>query len=187
MKYRAHLTGGAAAGTVALLLTAGSGALSAPPASLTEFTAHPGVALGGGVFLTAWLMALFPDLDTRSIPQKWYLRCVALGTIGALLADRGDWVAVIALAALLPLLHKHRGWTHWKLTPWVLALLAALLAEYSRTQSLWFSGFSWRGVSDLLAQHWMFVMATVLGHSTHLLLDSRMPGRRPRLRKQPVG
>lgn len=176
MNFRGHFAGGIAAGTVAASLAAVSGALEIggldiPPGEAGAIPA--GLAHVGGVFTTAWFMALFPDLDTASVPQRWFLRGMFALLVAVLAWGRMDLFAVLAFATLLPLIHRHRGWTHWKAAPWAVALFLAAAYEYLRAEASWFSGFSWENVGDFLLAYWQYVAACVIGHYTHLLLDSR--------------
>jgi hypothetical protein len=188
MNTSAHFKGGLVAGLAAAGLAAASGAvpMGSLPIEGLPFGADAlarlpgdihvpgGLATLGAVALTAGLMALFPDLDVASRPQRWFYR----GLLGALAAlylagVAGELLAGLALVALLPLVHKHRGWTHWPLTPWLLALLAAVAHETLRARGAWIGGFAWANVAALLRSHWPFVAACVIGHHTHLLLDAR--------------
>ena len=92
---------------------------------------------------------------------------------GVLLLGRLDLFVVLAFGALLPLIHRHRGWTHWKVTPWVVSLFLASAHEYLVTRDAWFRSFSPGGVWEAMERYWPFVFACVAGHYTHLLLDSR--------------
>ncbi len=128
------------------------------------------------IFLTG-AMALFPDVDTESRPRKYFHR-VAFGVMGGLLfLNELEVLALLALAVMAPMLHKHRGWTHHWLTPWGLAALFAVVWEYLRTKNAGFSGYSWENALSFLADRWIFAAAIVLGHYTHLLLDSRLVAR----------
>ena len=175
MNFRGHFVGGAVAGAAAgaLMLVSGySGLGGAGTAEALAGSNEAGAHLVG-VMLTAWFMALFPDLDTASIPQRWFLRGMFALLIAALAWGRLDLFVLLAFAALLPLIHRHRGWTHWRITPWVIPLFLASIHEYLRAQSSWFLGFSWENVWEFLGRYWIYVAASVLGHYTHLLLDSR--------------
>ena len=86
---------------------------------------------------------------------------------------RHDLFVIIAFCALLPVLHQHRGWTHWKITPWVVAVFLAIVQEYFLSQQRWYKGFEWGNVIDLLKSYWLFVLACVCGHYMHLFLDAR--------------
>lgn len=92
---------------------------------------------------------------------------------------------LLAFVTLLPVMHKHRGWTHWKVTPWLVALFLAIIWEYFRVQDTWRDRFSWENVWVALHSSWAFVFACVLGHYTHLLLDSRRIRLLPFIRNKP--
>lgn len=175
MNFRGHFAGGLAAGAVAgsCALIAGQLELGGA-APLDIMGGEPGgVTHFGGVFAAAWFMALFPDLDTASVPQRWFLRGAMLLLVAALLAQRMDLFVLLAFASLLPLIHHHRGWTHWKITPWLIALFMAIVHETLRAEASWLMGFSWHNVGRILQAYWLYVLACVMGHYTHLLLDSR--------------
>ena len=183
MNFVGHAVGGVAAGAAAMLL---AGTLASVPGvaevggdTLTDMDLLDSGAYLVGSFCTAFLMALFPDLDTASIPQRWYMRVLLLAMLWALWSERMALFTVLALAAPLPMLHKHRGWTHWPITPWLVALALATAHEYVATHDAGilmrlFHRFSWESVGESLLTYWPFVVAAVLGHYTHLLLDGRM-------------
>jgi len=189
MNFEGHLKGAvvAGAGAVALAVVTGYAPLDGDDLNAliaAPLDSHPFWLLGG-IFASAGFMALFPDLDTASIPQRWFLRMMFVLLVLAHLAGRDDLFAVLAFAALLPLLHKHRGWTHWKLTPWLVAVFLAVVYEVFRARAAWFGGFSWQNVGGFLAEYWMFVLAAVMGHYTHLLLDRRSVRWLPFVRNPP--
>ena len=175
MNFKGHAIGGLCAGAVAAMvgIVTSQGVNLPQPVADVSGPFPGGFIYATGCFGSAFLMALFPDLDTNSIPQRWYLRWM----FGALILSA--WVGwlelfvVLAFLALLPLLHRHRGWTHWPITPWAVAILLVVAYEYAETRSAWFSRFSWQNVGTMLAEGWAFVFSCVLGHYTHLLLDSR--------------
>ena len=175
MNFRGHFAGGVAAGTVAGSLALISGPLGLGDALPRDMPGDvpAGLAHFSSVFATAGFMALFPDLDTASVPQRWFLRGAFVLLALMLVWERMDLFVMLAFAALLPLIHRHRGWTHWKVTPWLVALFLAAVHEHLRAESSWFFGFSWHNVWAFLRLYWIYVFACVLGHYTHLLLDSR--------------
>ncbi len=82
---------------------------------------NPGVflALTAVCGFIAFVGSMFPDTDIRSISQKLIYRGLLLVDIGLVAAHyyTGDmlWMkaaAMLGLAAMLPLVDKHRGWTH---------------------------------------------------------------------------
>jgi len=186
MNFGAHAAGGVVAGVVAAGVAGIASAGEQAPAMFGELEGVLGTgAFAVGCFGAAFLMALFPDLDTASIPQRWYLRIMFAGLVASMLAGWMELFVVLALVALLPLLHRHRGWTHWRITPWGVAVLLAVAHEYAEARASWFSSFSWEAVGGLLLEAWPFVLACVLGHYTHLLLDSRSVRWLPFVRNAP--
>lgn len=181
MNFKGHAVGGLIAATAM-----GMAVYSLNPApsfgeNSSELVQQVSVILAGfplriDIFFLTLFMSLFPDLDTASISQRWFFRFCFIA-LGVLLYYRiMDIFAVVAFTALLPLLHKHRGWTHWIVTPWVMALSFIVIVEYFRSENSWFSIFSWGNVWDTLKGNASYVIACVIGHYTHLSLDSKWIG-----------
>ena len=126
-----------------------------------------------GLFSTALFMALFPDLDIQSVSQRWFYRIVFLLMLILHFNGKYDLFVIVAFCSILPVLHQHRGWTHWKITPWVIAVFLAVVQEYFLAQERTYGGFSWGNVLELLERYWLFVVACVAGHYMHLILDAR--------------
>jgi hypothetical protein len=157
VRARGHLTGGA--------VTAwGVASLAAAVGTIPGVT-HP---LWWAVAATALFFSLFPDVDTDSVPRRWFYR----GVLGVLLylAWSGWWIeaTLVAGLSLLPLVDHHRGWTHGRFAP--LLLPAGLCAGL-----LWWEGWPGRddlAVGDVLTPRRLtFVAAGVVGWYAHLLLD----------------
>lgn len=177
MHCKGHLAGAIAAGTLSAALAGtmdngmvadlglgnwpGAGAL--PPEMIV-----PGLC-----FLLAGAMALFPDLDIGSIPQRWYLRAMFVALAAAWWVDRPQVFTLLAFAALLPMLHRHRGWTHWLLTPWLIAAALVLILETPSLSLATAKSFSGGEVLWMLSEYRALIFAIVAGHYTHLLLDAR--------------
>lgn len=184
MHFKGHLAGGVVTGA-AMAVLATVAVEDAADMSGGLGWLGPRAVVAAACFAIALLMALFPDLDTASLPQRWVLRGMFLAMIGAFLAEAWPLFAVLAFAALLPALHRHRGWTHWRITPWLVAGFLATAYEYHRASASWFGRFDWEGVAELLGRHWVFVAACVAGHYTHLLLDARSVRGLPFIRNGP--
>jgi len=129
----------------------------------------PGIshALWWAVAATALFFSLFPDVDTDSVPRRWFYR----GALAVLiyLAWSGWWVeaTVVGGLAMFPLVDHHRGWTHGRFVP--LLLPAVLCAGL-----LWWEGWATtelRLLDILTPLRLTFVAAAVVGWYTHLLLD----------------
>lgn len=154
MRVRGHFAGGTVVG--AIVAGVGSGLGYLPGA------AHP---VWWAVFATTLFFALFPDVDTDSLPRRWFYK----GVLAALLwlAWRGEWQAATGLAVLatLPLVDHHRGWTHGRWSP---ILVPATLG----VACSWWQGGGLSGwMTVLTPQSAVFVVAAVAGWYTHLLLD----------------
>lgn len=67
--------------------------------------------------LIEWLLctlagALFPDLDIKSIGQKWFYRALACMSIIFLISEKQQLFTIVSLCGLVPLLVNHRGMLH---------------------------------------------------------------------------
>ncbi|MBF0237396.1 MAG: metal-dependent hydrolase [SAR324 cluster bacterium] len=178
MNFKGHAFGGGITGIGVAGLAVFSGAIPVTPEVLKQIMNAPlqhmnPVLMLLSIFAVTWFMSLFPDLDTASVPQRWFFR-IMLIILGILYVKRQmDLFALVAFSVLLPVIHKHRGWTHWKITPWLVSAFLAIVYEYFRVQDAWFASFSWHNVLAFLKQYWIFVVGCVAGHYTHLFLDSR--------------
>ncbi len=191
MNFRGHLNGGVAAGSLTIAVAVSTQYVTLQPESVQRFLDAPLHWQGEiqtllGLFLTTLFMALFPDLDTTSVPQRWFFRGMFVLLAVLFLQQEIELFSICAFASLLPVMHKHRGWTHWRSTPWLIAIFFAMVFEYFRIKEAWLVDFSWHKVWEFLNRFWMYVFACVLGHYTHLLLDSRRVRILPFL-KNPAG
>lgn len=118
------------------------------------------------LFGVCFFMSLFPDFDTASIPQRWFYRALTVVLIVLYLYQEYETISLLSIFSLTPLLHKHRGWTHWKITPFIISIIMLFL--YDRTSNL-----SVYSLDIISINYAFFVLAVVGGHYTHLLLDSK--------------
>ncbi|MGY8822841.1 MAG: metal-dependent hydrolase [Candidatus Latescibacterota bacterium] len=162
MNFKGHLISGVIAGIAV-----------AEGASRLSYIDSQDYSAWGTVCATTTFFSLFPDLDTSSVPQRWFFRFV----FGFLLYlgwnERYELATIVAILSLLPLLDHHRGWTHWKVSPLVVSVLVGAVYEYWRARHAFVDGFSWDNVHTLLQGHTVFLVACVVGWYTHLLLDGR--------------
>ncbi len=176
MNFKGHFTGAVAAGVVAAGTAIVSGYVAVDTEAISNFAADPfrssPLHVTFWVYAVAWFMALFPDLDTASIIQRWFYRLLLILLGYLLIKKKIDVFAVFAFLGVLPLLDKHRGWTHWRMTPWIISFGLAIVFEYFRIKNNWFLHFKWQNVLTFLQTYWIYVFACVVGHYTHLMLDS---------------
>ncbi len=127
----------------------------------------------GGVCATTAFFSLFPDLDTASVPQRWFFRCVFAALLYLGWNERYDLATLVAILSLLPLLDHHRGWTHWKISPLAVSILLGATYEYWRARHAFIGEFSWENVHALIEGHVVYLVGCIAGWYTHLLLDGR--------------
>lgn len=178
MNFPGHIRGAIVAGAAVGTLAIASGQVELDAQAFDEFVRNP-LAEGPvrklcGLMLLAWFMGLFPDLDTGSTPRKYYFHGILVVLVALYLVNELQLLAFVAMAALAPMLHKHRGWTHWWITPWLLSAAFALALEYLRARDSWFFGFDWRNAWEWWLENWIYAAAFVIGHYTHLILDSKL-------------
>lgn len=133
-------------------------------------------------FTIALLFGLFPDVDIKSKSQKiFYSLLFVLNLSLILLFQRYLEAAILGLFAMLPILSKHRGWTHSRITMFLLPglfLVIPLYVEYSG------NGVGWKELPELfhsLVENdnldetfrggLAFYSAGLIGYASHLFLD----------------
>ena len=120
---------------------------------------------------TALFFSLFPDLDTASVPQRWFFRGVFMALVYLGWNEHYELATLLGILAVLPLLDHHRGWTHRKFSPLLVPVLLGTAYEYWRVRQVWFGEFSWTNVPYLLEENLVFLVACIVGWYTHLVLD----------------
>lgn len=151
--YRGHIVGGIAANTVYL-----AGAKLMPGDILNRWNISlEDWQLLVGLYVIAVLFALFPDVDTNSVGQNIFFGIAFFADILLIVSGKFEAAAYLGLLAMLPIIAKHRGWTHHKLAM-VLVPLPILVIPYLQNQKIWTLGVLIYG-------------AAVVGYFSHLLLD----------------
>lgn len=159
--FRAHLAGAGVFGLVYLGVLVAVYAVDAAydRFSLLELAAYPAV-----LFMICLLFALWPDVDTASLSRKIFYSLFLIVDVTLVATRHYQEAAYLGLFALVPLVSRHRGWTHsW----WAMVLVPAplfvlpLLMLPDRP----FSGLPFYG-------------AAVTGYFSHLVLDRLAPARR---------
>jgi membrane-bound metal-dependent hydrolase YbcI (DUF457 family) len=110
-----------------------------------------------GVYVVAVLMGLFPDIDTNSKGQNIFFGIALATDILLIWSGNIQAAAYLGLIAMLPIVGKHRGWTHSK---WAMLVvpLPILIVPYLYSQTV-------------LPTSIVFYSAAVIGYFSHLLLD----------------
>jgi len=138
-------------------------------------------------FFIALLSGLWPDVDTKSTTQKIFYRIFLILNIVLIYKGITDGRRYLLISALLgvfvmlPLVGKHRGWTHSRITMFLLPGLFLLPAMYDiDLRSLNLSSFNYTNIdySDLSGLPLYF--ASFIGYATHLYLDGILFGKRVR-------
>ena len=109
----------------------------------------------------AILFSLWPDVDIKSIGQKTFYS-IFFVTDAILIFYFKDYkiAAFFGLLIILPVLAKHRGWTHSKVTAVLLPIPLLLVPMY---------------VSDgTLLEGLPYYFAAVTGYFSHLFFDKKL-------------
>lgn len=109
------------------------------------------------LFVVAMLFGLWPDIDTNSKAQDLFLSIAFISDILLILAGRLEAAAYLGLLAMTPIVGKHRGWTHKKITMFLVPLPIALVPYLYQ--------------SDNLVPALLIYGAAFSGYFSHLLLD----------------
>ena len=134
-----------------------------------------------GCFAIAVLFGLWPDVDIKSKSQKiFYSVLFALNVVLIVFLERYLESALLGLFAMLPIMSKHRGWTHAKLTMILLPgvfLFVPIYAGYPewRSGSTFAAQFNalrdWDDLPHAVLSGIPFYVAGLIGYATHLHLD----------------
>ena len=134
-----------------------------------------------GCFVIAVLFGLWPDVDIKSKSQKiFYSVLFTLNVVLIVFFQKYLESALLGLFAMLPIMSKHRGWTHAKVTMILLPSIFLLIPIYTN-YSEWTSGDNlvsdfhalrnWVHLSDALLSGFPFYVASFIGYASHLYLD----------------
>lgn len=120
-----------------------------------------------GIFIVAMLFALFPDVDIKSKGQSLFYWLVFTVDVLLIWNNQIQAAAYLGVIALLPLLSKHRGWTHSLVAAFVVPL-PIIIIPYIYSERL-------------LAISMLFYGAAVVGYASHIALDGQLINRLKRL------
>ena len=151
--YRGHIGG-------AVVVCAGY--VAAAAFLPVEWAAKTGYILAdwqmvAALFVIAMLFGLWPDIDTNSKAQDIFFGVAFICDILLLATGRIEAAAYLGLLAMIPIVGKHRGWTHSKLAM-VLVPLPILIVPYLYNE-------------NHLLPAALFYGAALCGYFSHLLLD----------------
>lgn len=103
------------------------------------------------------MFGLWPDVDTNSKGQNLFYSLFFLVDALLIAQRKFEWAAYLGLFAILPILGKHRGWTH---TYWAMLLVPSplLILPYVLFPEKPLAGLPFYG-------------AAVVGYFSHLFMD----------------
>ena len=151
--YKGHIAGG--------LVTAVACTFAVSLLPYEQLSAYADLLQGwqtlAGVFIVAMLFALFPDVDIKSKGQSLFYWLIFIVDALLIWNKQIQAAAYLGVIALLPLLSKHRGWTHSVvaafLVPSPIVLVPYLYSE------------------RIVAVAVLFYGAAVVGYLSHIALD----------------
>ncbi|MFW6253553.1 MAG: metal-dependent hydrolase [Chitinivibrionales bacterium] len=120
------------------------------------FVAHRPTFLG--LCALTVLCALFPDIDTNSVVHETVYGALVVVDIFLIVAKFYVAASVLGLVAMIPILGKHRGWTHSWFSCFLMPLPLLMIPVFTFGQP-WWHGILWYG-------------AAVAGYATHLAIDA---------------
>ncbi len=169
--FRRHLWGGFLATLIAI---AGVGIALWQTGRLGPFLTIEEAPKLGILIVVGLLSSCFPDIDIGSVSQRIFYRLLLVLDIWLLYNRNYKASALLGLAAILPLLGKHRGWTHTWLAAFLVPAAFFLVPMLINEQASLFSGICY--------------VVSVVAYTSHLVLDgyigrtvkraSRLVGRR---------
>ncbi len=134
-----------------------------------------------GCFAVAVLFGLWPDVDIKSKSQKiFYSVLFAVNLVLIVFLQKYLESALLGLFAMLPIMSKHRGWTHARITMILLPSVFLLIPIYSAHSEwetdgnlvdLFNSLAEWDGLTGALRSGVPFYVASFIGYASHLHLD----------------
>ena len=108
----------------------------------------------------ALMFSVWPDVDIKSIGQKFFYTIFFLTDCYLIYNDEYKIAAYFGLIIILPILAKHRGWTHSKIAM-ILVPIPILLYPMYINNFMDFSGAP-------------YYAAAVTGYFSHLVLDGEI-------------
>ena len=110
--------------------------------------------------ILATMFALWPDVDIKSKGQKVFYILFFLIDVYLIFTSQFKISAFFGLLIILPILSKHRGWTH---TYWAMFLIPAPILIYPILNN---------GLDDFSGAP--YYLSAITGYFSHLLLDKKI-------------
>lgn len=154
--YKGHIAGAIAINAIYVAV------VSLGPSAISNFSSGllSDWQLLGGLFITAILFGLWPDVDTNSAGQNLFFAIAFTMDILLIVTGRFEAAAYLGLLAMTPIIGKHRGWTHSFIAMLLVPLPIVIVTfAYSPNKV---------GIGLLIYG------AAVAGYFSHLLLDGRV-------------
>ena len=152
--YKGHLAGAGVfvAGYLAVL-----GYAFAVDAAYQQFSPLEQIGYPLAIVVLALLFGLWPDVDTTSKGQQVFYSIFFVADVFLIVTEQFRAAAYLGLVALLPILSRHRGWTH---TWWAMLLIPSplLILPYLHVPERPLVGLPFYG-------------AAVVGYLSHLVVD----------------
>lgn len=183
--FREHWLGGLTAYSVFFIVSL-IGTVSVSILYETPFDWNPTIPMVPlgilACFTIALLFGLFPDVDIKSKSQKIFYSLLFVFNLSLILFfQRYLEAAILGLFAMLPILSKHRGWTHSRITMILLPglfLVIPLYTEYSgygvglkELPELLDSLIEHENLDETFRSGLSFYVAGLIGYASHLFLD----------------
>lgn len=138
-------------------------------AAYERFTILEVVAYPVALLALCLMFGLWPDVDTNSVGQNIFYTIFFLADLVLIITKHYEEAAYLGLFAILPVLGKHRGWTH---TWWAMLLIPSplIILPYVLIPERPLFGLPFYG-------------AAVVGYFSHLFMDGMIiPFKRRRKR-----
>ena len=122
-------------------------------------------------FAIAILASIWPDVDIKSTSQVIFYRLFAVVNIVLIFLKMYVYSAFFGFFAMLPMLGKHRGWTHSRITMLLLPAILTIAPYYLQNNTFKLTDLL---IIENLSQLKMilpFYTAGLIGYATHLQID----------------
>jgi membrane-bound metal-dependent hydrolase YbcI (DUF457 family) len=163
--YRGHIVG--AVGFFAVYM-AGLLYVFSVDAAYEQFTEMELVAYPVTLFALSIMFGLWPDVDTNSVGQNIFYSIFFVADVVLIATQHFQEAAYLGLFAILPVLSRHRGWTH---TWWAMVLVPSplLILPYLFLPERPLAGLPFYG-------------AALVGYFSHLFMDGLVISLKPKRR-----